>query len=167
VLTFKVCQGGGLMKVIAIFCTIYVDKAIKCSIILSLNGAEMRIILIRGIPGSGKSTLARTLGIDHFEADQYFMLSGEYRFDASKFKQAHGMCIFNTRSSLESGRDVVVSNTFTQVWEIEIYAEMAKEFGAELLVITAKGNYKSVHDVPDEAVKRMLNRWEPYPGEIL
>lgn len=127
----------------------------------------MQLVLIRGLPGSGKSTLAKeavaTLGCDHFEADQYFMLSGTYVFDASKFKEAHGMCQYNTRSALAAGRDVIVSNTFSQLWEIDIYSQIAKEFGAELDVVTATGNYGSIHSVPAEAIERMRDRWEDYP----
>lgn len=125
-----------------------------------------KLIIIRGLPGSGKSTLAKTLGIDHFEADQYFMLSGEYKFDASKFEQAHSMCMHNTCAALEAGRDVVVSNTFTQEWEIDPYAQLADDLGVELVVCTTKGTYGSVHGVPEEVVQRMRDRWETYPGEI-
>jgi len=51
-----------------------------------------QLILLRGLPGSGKSTFANLLGGIHVEADQYFIQDGEYKFDASKLKQAHNWC---------------------------------------------------------------------------
>ena len=42
------------------------------------------LFLLRGLPGSGKTTLAKSLGGMHIEADNYFMVDGEYKFDASK-----------------------------------------------------------------------------------
>ena len=42
------------------------------------------LFLLRGLPGSGKSTLAKSLDGIHVEADQFFMVGGEYKFDASK-----------------------------------------------------------------------------------
>ena len=50
------------------------------------------LYLLRGIPGSGKSTLAEQLGGSHFETDTYFMVDGEYKFDAAKLKKAHEWC---------------------------------------------------------------------------
>ena len=48
------------------------------------------IYLVRGLPGSGKSTLARGFGssgklrcLPILEADDEFMIRGEYHFDAS------------------------------------------------------------------------------------
>jgi predicted kinase len=55
------------------------------------------LFLLRGLPGSGKSTLARSLTTNdaiHIEADMFFVDSstGEYRFDATKLKDAHKWC---------------------------------------------------------------------------
>ncbi len=53
---------------------------------------EKVLYIVRGIPGSGKSTFAKQLvGADFLvcEADKYFMVDGEYKFDATKLKQAH------------------------------------------------------------------------------
>ena len=50
------------------------------------------LFLLRGLPGSGKSTLAESLGNMNIEADEYFMDGDEYKFDASKLKEAHAWC---------------------------------------------------------------------------
>jgi len=78
------------------------------------------LFLLRGVPGSGKSTLAKSLGGIHMEADQYFMENGEYKFDASKIKNAHEYCQTQTRAWMSTDGSqvnvdrIVVSNTFTQ-----------------------------------------------------
>jgi predicted kinase len=118
------------------------------------------LTLIRGLPGSGKSTAAKNMKYFHLEADMYFMRGGEYQFDASKLGAAHGWCQNAARSALECGMDVVVSNTFTQHWEMDPYRRMAEEVGAEFEVIVCEGDFGSVHNVPMEAIQRMKDRWE-------
>lgn len=123
-----------------------------------------KLILIRGLPGSGKTTMAKrmmTPSTRHYEADMYFEKhDGSYQFDPKKIKQAHEWCQRKTRAALEAGLDVIVSNTFTQRWEMESYVKMAQELSAKLEVITARGEWKNIHDVPDAAIQRMRDRWE-------
>ena len=123
------------------------------------------LILIRGLPGSGKSTFAKSLVegrnlYAHVEADDYFMIDGVYNFQARELPMAHRQCQHITSRLLSFGYSVVVSNTFTQKWEMETYIHMAAEFSAELFIITMNGNFGSIHNVPDEAIARMKNRWE-------
>lgn len=128
------------------------------------------LILIRGIPGSGKSTLARTYvekGFKHFESDQYFMVDGEYRFDASKLSLAHHDCFEKTRVALLAGKSVVVSNTFTRLWEMQNYINLAQTYQLPLKVIRCIGKFKNVHGVPDGIVEMMEDRFELYRGEYI
>ena len=140
----------------------------------------IRLILIRGLPGSGKSTMAKKLLNDgvvdrHYEADMWLCLHSfydgnefigfearncDYHWTPERSKAAHKRCIETTARSLRHGLSVAVSNTFTQQWEMQPYLDAAKEFGATVEIITATGNFGSVHGVPDAAIEAMRNRWE-------
>jgi adenylate kinase family enzyme len=93
------------------------------------------LYLLRGIPGAGKSTLAKQLGDAHFEADSYFMVDGEYKFDPTKLRKAHEWCqgqvelamIQNHVTYGLDSSDIVVSNTFTQEWEMKNYYSLADQ----------------------------------------
>lgn len=128
----------------------------------------MKLTIIRGLPGSGKSTLARGLGILHYEADMFFIRpDGKYKFNPGLIKQAHEWCQNSVRCALYARRDVVVSNTFTTHKEMQPYIEFAKKCDAPLKVYRMIGNYGSIHNVPEETIERMRNRFEDYEGEIL
>lgn len=121
-----------------------------------------QLVLLRGLPGSGKTTIAKAMaGFKHFEADMYFTSDeGEYLFDAKEIRNAHEWCQQETVKALEMGDDVVVSNTFSQGWEMEFYKDYAKEHDIQIVELTAKGEFKSVHGVPEASIQRMRDRWE-------
>jgi len=121
------------------------------------------IVLIRGLPGSGKSTMARQMvGYEHVEADQYLEVDGRYVYDAGKVRAAHDWCVAKAKAALESGRNVVVSNTFARLWEIQRYADL----GYPLRVIEATGRWRSVHGVPMHKINAMRARWEALPSNL-
>jgi len=129
------------------------------------------LILIRGLPGSGKSTLARRLaksiGVVHFEADQFFVdSSGKYNFDLSRLGEAHRWCQSETRRCLASNFTVVVSNTFTTIKELRPYFDLAREFEIVPQVVTCENQFDNVHDVPKETLDRMRQRWASDISEL-
>jgi predicted kinase len=120
------------------------------------------LFLLRGLPGSGKSTLAKSLGGSHMEADKYFMDNGEYKFDASKLKEAHAWCQNAVRVWMTNNtKKIVVSNTFTQTWEMDYYFELAKEHGYRVysLVVENRHGGENVHNVPKEKIEEMARRF--------
>jgi predicted kinase len=121
------------------------------------------LFLLRGLPGSGKSTLARSLGGMHMEADKYFMYNGKYEFEASKLKNAHAWCQNAVRVGMETqGRKIVVSNTFTQEWEMQPYYDLAKEHGYRVYCLVEENRHGGVneHGVPEESLDKMKKRFE-------
>ena len=125
---------------------------------------EKILYIVRGIPGSGKSTFAKTLGGQHYEADMYFIdpTTGEYKFDGTKIKNAHAWCLDRVKTDMTVAREkIVVSNTFTQEWEIEPYFELAKEFGYKVFSIVVENRHDgiNVHNVPEDKIEQMKNRF--------
>ena len=121
------------------------------------------LFLLRGLPGSGKSTLAESLGGQHMEADKYFTYEGKYEFDVTKLKDAHDWCQNAVRVFMENkNKRVVVSNTFTQEWEMQPYYDLAKKHGYRVYSIIVENRHDGVniHGVPQETLEKMKNRFE-------
>jgi hypothetical protein len=56
---------------------------------------------------------------------------------------------------------IVVSNTFTQEWEMEPYYELAKEYGYKVFSIIVENRHGGVniHGAPEEKVEQMRERF--------
>jgi predicted kinase len=130
------------------------------------------LFLLRGLPGSGKSTLAKSIvGHDFLvcEADTYFMVNGEYKFDASKLKDAHTYCQQLVETYMKDSlindqfyRQIAVSNTFTQAWEMDAYYKLAETYGYRVTSLIVENRHGGVneHGVPEESLTKMRNRFE-------
>ena len=130
---------------------------------------EKILILCRGVSGAGNSTFAKTLGGIHIEADQYFIdAEGNYKFDGSKIKLAHEYCRAQTEAWMQTKGDqvnadkIVVSNTFTQFWEMEPYFELAKKYNYKIFSIIIENRHGGTneHNVPEDKLEQMKNRFE-------
>ena len=129
------------------------------------------LYIIRGVPGSGKSTLAKSIAKSWqiFEADKYFMINGHYEFEFNGLKDAHNFCKRQVHKAMHPSlvnslfyRNIVVSNTFTQEWEMRFYQIIAKKYGYKVHTIIVENRHgnKNEHGVPDEKVEQMRNRFE-------
>jgi len=135
---------------------------------------EKILYLIRGVNGAGKSTFAKKIvGYDFLvcEADKYFINkeTGEYKFDASKIKDAHKFCQDTVETYMKDSlvndqfyREIAVSNTFTQEWEMDQYFKLAKEYGYTVFSIVVENRHggTNVHNVPEDKIEQMKNRFE-------
>ena len=130
-----------------------------------------KLILVRGIPGSGKSTMAFKMSHPIFtrylEADMYFLdSSGNYNFNATKLGKAHKWCQEETDKLLGEGLEVIVSNTFTTKKELKPYFNIAKKYNIIPNVILCQNSFASVHNVPQETMEKMMDRFEYYIGDL-
>ena len=124
---------------------------------------EKVLFIVRGIPGSGKSTFAKQLTANVFEDDHYFYDNdGNYNFVSSEIKDAHKECNQFVGHAMESSIEkIVVSNTFTQEWEMEPYFELAKKYGYKVFTIIVENRHggTNVHNVPEDKIEQMKNRF--------
>ena len=132
------------------------------------------LYILRGLPGSGKSTLAKTLVHKDSicEADQFFIdvNTGEYKFNPDEIKIAHQWCKDEVENRMKHNQDtygldyseIVVSNTFTQEWEMDPYFKLAEKYGYRVfsLIVENRHGGKNTHGVPDEKVEVMKNRFQ-------
>ncbi len=131
------------------------------------------LFLVRGLPGSGKSTFAKHIWNDYAicEADQYFIdkSTGEYKFDASKLKDAHAWCQEQVEIRMKDNAvnpqyypEIVVSNTSTMEWEMQPYMDLANKYGYTVfsLIVENRHNGNNVHGVPADKIVQMKDRFE-------
>jgi len=134
-----------------------------------MNGV---LILLRGLPGAGKSTFANFIwqsGVI-FEADQYFYDNeGNYNFDATKLGAAHKDCQSRVEQAMKDHEEnpqyypeIVVSNTSTTEKELQPYIDLANKYDYKVvsLIVENRHGNKSVHNVPDEKLEQMKNRFQ-------
>lgn len=125
------------------------------------------LYLIRGVPGSGKSTLAKQMllggtvdvvcSADDFFTDQ----NGNYLFKSDQLKNAHAYCQGKAATFLSKGLNVAVANTSTTEKEVQVYQEMAEKYTAQFVSIIVENRHggKNIHNVPEEKIQQMRNRF--------
>jgi predicted kinase len=131
------------------------------------------LYLVRGVAGSGKSTFAKHIWNEYSicEADQYFVdkTTKEYKFDYTKIKDAHAWCQEQVEIRMKDNQvnsqyypEIVVSNTFTQEWEMEHYFKLAEKYGYKVFSLIVENRHGGVntHGVPDDKVQVMRDRFE-------
>ena len=129
------------------------------------------LYLLRGLPGSGKSTLANQIGDTHFEADMYFINENcEYIFNGADIKKAHQWCQSQVELAMIQNHitygldssDIIVSNTFTQEWEMEPYYKLAETYGYRVfsLIVENRHGGENIHGAPADKIQAMKDRFE-------
>lgn len=125
------------------------------------------LVLVRGLPGSGKSTYARNLkDFELYEADMFHIHRNVYKFESHNITNSHVWCLGMTMAALAKGKNVVISNTFTRLKELKPYIDIALQLDVGYEVVTMRGEYGSIHGVPESTMEAMRNRWEEYYDNI-
>jgi uncharacterized protein YxeA len=107
------------------------------------------------------------IGAEHLEADMYFIdEKGNYQFNPEQLSAAHRWCYYNTAAFLSKGIDVVVSNTFTTMKEMEQYLDLSQRLGVKLDIVEMRTQYGSIHSVPEATMEKMRNRWATLPEDF-
>ncbi|MFM7233543.1 MAG: AAA family ATPase [Flavobacteriales bacterium] len=125
------------------------------------------LILLRGLPGSGKTTLARVLSeggkYPMFCVDDYFTDEhGNYEFRFQENHLAYKNCEASVRIAMQQSTEkIIVHNTFTLEWELEVFFKLAKEHGYRVHVATVENRHGSanVHEIPDEQLQKMREKY--------
>jgi predicted kinase len=137
----------------------------------TVNEIRGELILLRGLPGSGKSTLAKIIlqiresdEPEVLSADDFFINeNGEYDFDSKKIKEAHNYCQFRCSERMRQQKSrIVVANTFTEEWEMEIYFDMAKRYNYRVHTVIVENRHgnENIHGVPENKLKQMKDRFQ-------
>lgn len=146
------------------------------------------LIIMRGVSGSGKSTQTRKILLEEFgiaeadlhkhtfSTDDYFVRkdTGVYDFKPERIGRAHEWNQNRVAKAMQerSVHPIVVDNTNTMFWEMKPYVQLAVDHGYKVEFREPETEWKrnaeelarrNVHNVPLEAIQRMLDRWEEDP----
>lgn len=128
------------------------------------------LIIIRGIPGSGKSTFAQVMlkhtGYPVCEADDYFMRSGEYVFAGEKVAAAHAWCLRKIRWALSNRSGAISSNCDFRWKDLKHVLGVGRELDANVRIIDMLAQFGSVHAVPEEKMKKIVQGFARFPDLI-
>jgi predicted kinase len=139
----------------------------------NLFGKERKLIIMRGVPGSGKSTLAKQLTVDYgvvYATDDFFMDTGEYKFDASHLRDANIWNQGRTKAAMEKGEPlIVIDNNNVKRWEARPYVELGIKYGYTIVFQTVDTQWKtSLEELvrrnkrgsSADIIQRLIDQWD-------
>ena len=96
------------------------------------------------------------------------MEDGVYKFDPAKIRDAHKWCQNSVERAMllnnttGDNSTIIVSNTFTQEWEMEPYYALAKQWNYKVFSIIVENRHGGVneHGVPEDKLQAMKDRFE-------
>lgn len=127
------------------------------------------LYIVRGCPGDGKTTLAHRLvdSIVAVAADDMPGLYVDGKYQQHLQKQSHEWCMNQIEGMMRGNiEEMAVHNTFTRIFYIKPYIELANKYGYSVhiihseAVLTAGGRTTDTHNVPLDVLASMRNGWE-------
>jgi hypothetical protein len=97
------------------------------------------------------------------EADAFFMRDGQYQFDHTLLPAAHVYCQTLFINAILQRKDVVVANTFTRRWSLQVYLDILDKLDIShtTRIIHLTSQYDNIHGVPEATVQRQRDNFEP------
>ena len=144
--------------------------------------AETNLILVRGVSGAGKSTIGELFDdgatTKVLSTDDMLVSQGFYRFDASMLGEYNAATIKKVKEIMidydwkikddDYGwfptNRIVVCNTFTEVWEMQPYLDLAEEYKwcVHTIIVENRHDSDNIHNVPTDTIKAQKERFEVY-----
>lgn len=144
-------------------------RGVEISLINPMLNAN-KLILLRGLPGSGKSSMAQFLSMSlpscvYFESDMARIdETGIYKFDPNDMPRTHSWCIRQVEVAMKDFNydTVIVSNTFTENWEMRPYIELARQYNYQVVTMIVENNHghKNTKNVPRDTLNAMRERFQ-------
>ena len=142
--------------------------------------ADCNLILVRGVSGAGKSTIGEMFDDGAttriLSTDDLFYVDGEYKFDPSKLAEYHQAIIDKVEEHMHDYEwkimdhdyvwmpvdRIIVCNTFTELWEMQPYIDLAEKYDWRLhtIIVEHRHGSDSIHDVPADVIKSQRERFE-------
>lgn len=127
---------------------------------------KKKLIIIRGPVGTGKTTMAKAIlakypEYKHLEVDMVFTdKDGGYHFNLLELGKACEWCATTAEQYMNEGHSLVVSNPFSQIWEMEIYFMVAKSLDYEITLMDCMTFFGNPHNVEQKVIDAQRERWE-------
>ncbi|MDA3780213.1 MAG: hypothetical protein PF487_08380 [Bacteroidales bacterium] len=90
------------------------------------------------------------------------MHDGKYNWTPKKLNVAHEWTQRKCRRFMKANVErIVVANTSTREREMKPYMDLAEQFGYRVfsVIVETRHDNKSVHNVPEESLEKMRNRF--------
>ncbi len=134
---------------------------------LQEEDSEKRLYLVRGTPGSGKADFVKSISFedDVVISTNDFMKdeNGIFYFDVGKLEESRNKCQYIVEDAMERNTPCIfVHDTLTTQKEIYPYTELAERYGYTVyaIIVECRGERHNVHDVPEQTIKRMKERFD-------
>lgn len=145
------------------------------------------LYIVRGPCGTGKSTIANHLSEQFMfsrshdeiesppviEADNFW--GPNYAFNKDFLGDAHKWCQLEVKREMIARTEcIIVSNTSIKIRDVQVYADLARQFDYRFEIIRTPGPWdakvlvkRNVHNVPLDVIQRFIDTYQHIPGEVL